>query len=42
MPDPLPLRATADDRNPHRAFAQTLSADAIWRRYFTIKGTRAA
>jgi hypothetical protein len=41
-PAPLPSRVTADDRNAHRAFVQTLGADAIWLDYFTIKSTRAA
>jgi hypothetical protein len=30
MPNPLAPRVTADDRNVHRAFVQTLGTDAIW------------
>jgi DNA polymerase III subunit epsilon len=36
-PQPLPPRATADDRNAHRAFVATLGSDAVWLAYFSIK-----
>jgi DNA polymerase III subunit epsilon len=29
-PQPLPPRVTADDRNAHLAFVQTLGADGVW------------
>jgi DNA polymerase III subunit epsilon len=38
---PLPPRVTADDRDAHRAFVQTLGSDAVWRDYFTIKSVAA-
>jgi DNA polymerase-3 subunit epsilon len=41
-PNPLPPRASADDRNAHRAFVATLGTNAIWLDYFTIKSARAA
>jgi DNA polymerase III subunit epsilon len=31
---PLPPRVTADNRNAHRAFVQTLCGAAIWKNYF--------
>jgi DNA polymerase III subunit epsilon len=41
-PQPLPARVTADDRNAHGAFVQTLGRDAVWLDYFSIKSVRAA
>jgi hypothetical protein len=29
-PQPLPPRVSADDRNAHRAFVDTLGSDSIW------------
>jgi DNA polymerase III subunit epsilon len=40
-PAPLPLRVTADDRNAHRAFVQTLGSGAIWLDCFTIRSVAA-
>jgi hypothetical protein len=37
---PLPPRATAEDRNAHRAFAKTLGSEAVWRDYFTIRNAQ--
>jgi DNA polymerase III subunit epsilon len=40
-PLPLPPRVTADDRNAHREFVQTLGSDAVWLDYFAIKSVAA-
>jgi hypothetical protein len=37
----LAPRVTADDRNAHRAFVQTLGKDAVWLDYFAIKSVAA-
>jgi hypothetical protein len=39
---PIPPRVTADDRNAHRAFVQTLGSKAIWRDYLLVSPVSSA
>jgi DNA polymerase-3 subunit epsilon len=41
-PNPLPPRVTADDRNAHREFVETLGKDAVWLYYFEGAAIRGA